>query len=118
MPDSKITIFHNPGCGTSRNVLKAIKDAGLEPMIVPYLDRGWTLAQLKSLLKEMNARPRDILRARGTNAEELGLTNESVTDDEILAAMVKHPILVNRPIVQTPKGTKLCRPAETVAELL
>lgn len=118
MPHPTITIFHNPGCGTSRNVLKAIKDAGHEPTIVPYLERGWTLAQLKALLKEMKARPRDILRVKGTNAEELGLTAASVTDDAILAAMVKYPILVNRPIVQTPKGTKLCRPAEEVAQIL
>ncbi len=118
MPDRTITIFHNPGCGTSRNVLKAIKDAGFEPKVVPYLEHGWTLPQLKALLKEMKATPRDILRVRGTNAEELGLTEDSVTDGDILAAMVKHPILVNRPIVQTAKGTKLCRPAETVAEVL
>ena len=118
MPDQTITVFHNPGCGTSRNVLKAIKDAGLEPKVVPYLERGWTIPQLKSLLKEMKANARDILRVKGTNAEELGLTKDSVTDDEILAAMVKHPILVNRPIVQTAKGTKLCRPAELLAELL
>ena len=118
MPDQTITIFHNPGCGTSRNVLKAIKDAGFEPTIVPYLQRGWTLAQLKTLLKDMKATPRDILRVRGTNAEDLGLTQDSATDDAILAAMVTHPILVNRPIVQTSKGTKLCRPAEIIAELL
>ncbi len=118
MSDQSITIFHNPGCGTSRNVLKAIKDAGHAPMIVPYLERGWTLAVLKTLLKDMNARPRDLLRARGTSAEELGLTQPTATDDEILAAMIAHPVLVNRPIVVTAKGTRLCRPAEVLAEIL
>ena len=85
---------------------------------MPYLERGWTVPQLKSLLKEMGAKARDILRTKGTNAEELGLTKDSVADDDILAAMVRHPVLVNRPIVQTSKGTKLCRPPELVTELL
>ena len=113
-----ITIFHNPACGTSRNTLAAIRDAGHEPKVVEYLKAGWTKPQLKQLLKDMAAKPRDILRVRGTPAEELGLTDPKTTDEAILDAMVAHPILVERPIVVTPKGTKLCRPSETVQQLL
>ena len=113
-----ITIFHNPACGTSRNTLAAIREAGHEPKVVEYLKTGWTKPQLKPLLKDMGAKARDILRVRGTPAEELGLTDPKTTDEAILDAMVAHPILVERPIVVTPKGTKLCRPSETVQQLL
>ncbi|MDB5414129.1 MAG: arsC [Rubritepida sp.] len=113
-----ITIFHNPSCGTSRNVLAAIRAAGHEPKVVEYLKAGWTKPQLTELLAAMQATPRDILRAKGTPAAELGLLEPDVTDDRILDAMVAHPILVNRPIVVTPKGTTLARPSETVLDFL
>lgn len=116
--DSQVTIFHNPACGTSRNVLGLIEGAGVTPEIVLYLKTGWTKTQLKSLLRTMKARPRDILRRRGTPAEELGLLAADVSDEAILDAMVAHPVLVERPIVVTPRGAKLCRPAEAVKDLL
>ena len=116
--DSPVTIFHNPNCGTSRNTLAMIKDAGHAPNVVEYLKAGWTQPQLEALLARMSKRPRDILRARGTPAEELGLLKDGVSDDAILAAMVAHPILVERPIVETVKGVRLCRPAEKVLEIL
>jgi len=118
MSKSPVTIFHNPACGTSRNVVTAVKEAGYEPEVVEYLKAGWTKAQLKDLLKQMGKSPRDILRERGTNAEALGLTSPSASDDQILDAMVADPILVNRPIVVTPKGAALCRPVDTVFTLL
>jgi arsenate reductase (glutaredoxin) len=113
-----ITIYHNPDCGTSRNALAAIRAAGHEPEVVEYRKTGWTRPQLEQLLAAMGAGPRDILRDRGTPAAELGLLDPSASDDQILDAMTAHPILVNRPIVVTPKGARLCRPAETVQELL
>lgn len=113
-----ITIFHNPACGTSRNALAMIRAAGYEPTVVHYLDTGWTLAQLRQLLHAMAARPRDILREKGTPAAELGLLDPGISEDRILDAMVTLPILVNRPIVVTPKGVKLARPSEVVLELL
>lgn len=118
MSESDITIFHNPACGTSRNALAMIRETGVEPTVVEYLKTGWTADQLKGLLKVMGKRPRDILRVRGTPAEELGLTDSSVPDDKIIAAMVAHPILVERPIVQTPKGARLGRPVDVVREIL
>lgn len=113
-----ITIYHNPNCGTSRNALAMIEAAGYQPTVVLYLKTGWTRPQLEDLLKAMGARPRDILREKGTPAAELGLTDPAADDDRILDAMVAHPILVNRPIVATPKGAKLCRPSEAVLDLL
>ena len=113
-----ITIFHNPACGTSRNTLQAIRDSGEEPTVVEYLKAGWTKAQLKELLAKMGKSPRDVMRVRGTPAEALGLTDPAASDDQILEAMVAHPILVNRPIVVTPKGAALCRPSEEVFTLL
>lgn len=118
MSKSSVTIFHNPACGASRNTLQALKDAGQEPEVVEYLKAGWTKAQLKDLFKQMGKSPRDVLRVRGTPAEELGLTDPSASDDKILDAMVAHPILVERPIVVTPKGAALCRPVDTVFTLL
>jgi arsenate reductase len=117
MAKDAITIFHNPNCGTSRKVLAALRERGAEPTVIEYLKTGWTRPQLQGLLKAMNARPRDILRTRGTPAEALGITPES-SDDKILAAMAAEPILVERPIVVTPKGTALCRPAEKLEALL
>lgn len=113
-----IAIFHNPVCGTSRNALAMIQAAGYEPAVVEYLEAGWTREQLVHLLSEMHAAPRDILREKGAPAAELGLLDPNVSDDMLLAAMVEHPILVNRPIVVTPKGVRLCRPSEAVLELL
>ena len=113
-----ITVFHNPACGTSRNALAAIRAAGHEPTVVEYLKAGWTRAQLEDLLAAMGPKPRDDLRGKGTPASELGLLDPAVSDGEILDAMVAHPILVNRPIVATPKGVRLARPSEAVLELL
>ena len=118
MSDFPVTVFHNPACGTSRNVVAAVKEAGYEPKVVEYLKTGWTKDQLKDLLAQMQASPRDILRTKGTPAEELGLTDPAATDEAILDAMVAHPILVNRPIVVTPKGAALARPSEAVFDLL
>ena len=118
MSDFPITIYHNPACGTSRNTLAMIRAAGYEPTVVEYLQAGWTRPQLEELLTSMGARPRDILREKGTPAAELGLLDPVTTDDQILDAMVQHPILVNRPIVVTPKGVKLSRPSEAVLDLL
>lgn len=118
MTDFPITIFHNPACGTSRNTLGLIRAAGYEPTVVEYLQAGWTRAQLGELLAAMQARPRDVLREKGTPAAELGLLDPNATNDQILDAMVEHPILVNRPIVVSPKGVKLARPSEAVLDLL
>ncbi len=113
-----ITIFHNPGCGTSRNTVAMVEAAGYRPEVVEYLRAGWTRPQLLDLLDAMQAGPRDILRDKGTPAAELGLLADDTCDEAILAAMVEHPILVNRPIVVTPKGARLCRPSEAVFALL
>jgi arsenate reductase (glutaredoxin) len=113
-----ITIYHNPDCGTSRNTLAMIEAAGYAPAVVEYRKTGWTRPKLDELLTAIGAQPRDLLREKGTPAAELGLLDPAATAEAILAAMVDHPILVNRPIVVTPKGTKLCRPSEAVLSLL
>jgi len=113
-----ITIYHNPDCGTSRNALAMIEAAGYAPIVVDYLKTGWTRGQLQDLFAAMGVRPRDAMREKGTPAAELGLLDPEVSDDEIIDRMVEHPILVNRPIVVTPKGTKLCRPSEVVFTLI
>ena len=118
MAKDEITIFHNPGCGTSRNVLAAIRAAGKEPKVVEYLKAGWTEAQLRDLFQRMGVKPRDLLRVRGTPAEDLGLTKPGVADAAIVRAMAREPILVERPIVVTRKGAALCRPAERLEALL
>jgi arsenate reductase len=118
MSDFPITIFHNPACGTSRNTVAMVQAAGYAPDVVEYLQVGWTRPHLESLLAAMGAKPRDILRDKGTPAAELGLLDDDVDDETILDAMVEHPILVNRPIVVTPKGVKLARPSEAVLDLL
>ena len=118
MSDFPITIYHNQNCGTSRNALAMIRTAGYSPTVVEYLTAGWTRPQLERLLLAMHARPRDVLREKVPPAAELGLLEANVTGDQILDAMIAHPILVNRPIVVTPKGTLLCRPSERVFELL
>lgn len=113
-----VTIYHNPACGTSRNTLAAIRAHGVEPTVVEYLKTGWTQPQLKDLLAKTGLGARDILRVRGTPAEELGLTRPGASEAAILKAMTEHPILVERPIVVTPKGAALCRPADKVEALL
>lgn len=115
---SDITIFHNPGCGTSRNTLALLREKGLEPSVVEYLKAGWTEPQLKALFEKMGVSPRDALRVRGTDAEARGLTDPSASDAAILKAMTENPVLVERPIVVTPKGAALCRPADRVFALL
>ncbi|MDR3512033.1 MAG: arsenate reductase (glutaredoxin) [Caulobacteraceae bacterium] len=115
---AKVTIYHNPNCGTSRNTLAAIRAAGIEPEVVEYLKVGWTRPQLEKLFKAMGMTPREVLRVRGTPAESLGLTAPAATDGQILDAMVAEPILVERPIVVTPKGAALCRPTDKVQALL
>lgn len=113
-----VVIHHNPDCGTSRNALAIIEAAGYAPTVVEYLRTGWTRAHLQSLLAVMGVGPRDILREKGTPAAELGLLEDGVSDDALLDAMIAHPVLVNRPIVATPKGVALCRPSEIVLTLL
>ena len=113
-----ITIYHNPNCGTSRNALAIIRAAGYEPEVVEYLKAGWTIARLSALLQDMGLSARDLMREKGTPAADLGLLADDVSSDAILEGMVQHPILVNRPIVVTPLGTKLCRPSEVVLGLL
>jgi arsenate reductase len=113
-----ITIYHNPNCGTSRNTVAMVQAAGYDPTVVEYLKAGWTRPLLDDLLARTGATPRELLREKGTPAAELGLLAAGVTDAAILAAMVEHPILVNRPIVVTPKGAALCRPSERVLDLL
>ena len=113
-----VTIHHNPACGTSTRVLALIRQAGIEPEIVEYLQTGWTRPQLQGLLAAMGLTARDVLRVRNSPAEEMGLTDPAVSDDALIEAMIAHPVLVNRPIVVTPKGTILARPEETVLPLL
>jgi arsenate reductase len=113
-----VVIYHNPTCGTSRNVLAMLRKAGHEPVVIPYLETGWTRAQLLGLFAAAGLTPRDALRTKGSPAAELGLLDKGVTDEALIAAMVAHPVLVNRPIVCSPKGVRLCRPAETVRDLL
>ena len=113
-----ITIYHNADCGTSRNVLEIIRQSGVEPDVVQYLQRGWTRELLAGLLAAAGLTPREALRTSKSPAEELGLTDPTVDDSILFEAMLKHHILVNRPIVVTKKGTALCRPSEKVFDLL
>jgi arsenate reductase len=117
-PDFPVTIFHNPACGTSRNVVAMVKAAGYAPTVVEYLKAGWTADQLRDLAARAGLSLRDLLREKGTPAAELGLLGAEVGEDRLVEAMVAHPILVNRPLVVTPKGVGLCRPSETVLDLL
>lgn len=117
-PEFPITIYHNPDCGTSRNALAMIEAAGYAPTVIEYRQVGWTRALLAELVAATGATPRELLREKGTPAAELGLSNLGRSDEAILKAMVEHPILVNRPIVVTPKGAALCRPSEVVLDLL
>lgn len=113
-----ITIYHNPKCGTSRNVLDMIRASGEEPVIIEYLQNPPSREKLVALLDAMKIAPRDLLREKGTPYAELGLGDTKWTDDELIDFMIAHPILINRPIVETPRGTRLCRPSELVLDLL
>lgn len=113
-----ITIYHNPDCGTSRNTLAMIRAAGYEPLVVEYLKTGWTRELIETLLRDTGMTVRELMREKGTPAAELGLLDEGTKDAAIIDAMLTHPILVNRPIVATPLGVKLCRPSEVVLTLL
>ncbi|HEV2363259.1 MAG TPA: arsenate reductase (glutaredoxin) [Caulobacteraceae bacterium] len=115
---AEVTIFHNPACSTSRKVLVALRARGPEPTVVEYLKTGWRRDQLERLFRRMNVTPRQALRVRGGRAEELGLTEPWVTDDQILEAMTSEPVLVERPIVVTDKGAAIVRPPEKLAELM
>jgi arsenate reductase len=116
MPD--ITIYHNPDCGTSRNTLALIRNSGSEPDIIAYLQSPPSKERLLGLLRDMKLGARDLLRQKGTPYDELGLGDSKWTDDELVDAMLAHPILINRPIVVTPLGTRLCRPSEQVLDIL
>jgi arsenate reductase len=116
--DFPITIYHNPECGASRNALAMILAAGYEPFVYAYLKEGWTRDLLVALLHDTGLTARELMREKGTPAAELGLLEPTATDAAILDAMLAHPILVNRPIVATPLGVKLCRPSEVVLSLL
>ena len=113
-----VVIHHNPKCGTSRNVLAAVQEAGHTPVVIEYLKTGWTRGQLFGLFAAAGMTPRQALREKEPLAAELGLLADSADAEQIVAAMVEHPVLVNRPIVATPKGVKLCRPMELVGSLL
>lgn len=113
-----IVIHHNPDCGTSRNVLAILRAAGEEPVVIEYLKEGWTRPQLLALFAAAGLTSRSALRETKSPAEALGLLEPGVPDDTLLNAMIEHPVLVNRPIVCTPKGVRLCRPSETVLDLL
>ena len=113
-----VVIHHNPDCGTSRNVLAFLRASGTEPVVIDYLKEGWTRPQLLALFAAAGLTPREALRVTKSPARELGLLEEGVSDETILDAMLNNPILVNRPIVCTANGTRLCRPSETVFDLL
>lgn len=113
-----VTIYHNPDCGTSRNTLALIRHAGIEPTVIEYLKTPPARAELLELIGQAMLHPRDALRQKGTPYAELGLDDPGITDDAIIDAMLAHPILINRPFVVTPLGTRLCRPSEIVLDIL
>jgi arsenate reductase len=113
-----VIIYHNPQCGTSRNTLGLIRNAGIEPHVIEYLKTPPTRLLLRQLVARMGASVREVIREKGTPFQELGLDNPALSDDELLDAMMAHPILINRPIVVTPIGVRLCRPSETVLDIL
>ena len=118
MSSFRVVIHHNPDCGTSRNVLGIVYAAGYEPTVIEYLKEGWARPQLLALFAAAGITAREALRVARSPAEEMELTAADVSDEALLHAMTRHPILVNRPIVCTPKGVRLCRPSETVLNLL
>lgn len=113
-----VIIYHNPDCGTSRNVLAMIRNAGVEPHVIEYLKSPPSRAMLEALIARMDIPTRDLLREKGTPYAELGLSDPALSDDDLLDAMVAHPILMNRPVVVSPKGVRLCRPSELALDLL
>jgi arsenate reductase (glutaredoxin) len=113
-----VIIYHNPQCGTSRNTLGLIRNAGIEPHIIEYVKTPPTRLLLRQLIERMGVSVRDAIREKGTPYAELGLGDPSLSDDQLLDAMIAHPILINRPIVVTPLGVRLCRPSETVLDIL
>jgi arsenate reductase len=113
-----VVIHHNPDCGTSRNVLAIIRASAEQPVVIEYLETGWTRPQLVALFAAADLSPRAALRTTRSPAEELGLTDPSVSDEALLGAMLAHPVLVNRPIVCSPRGVRLCRPSGRVLDLL
>lgn len=113
-----VAIYHNPNCGTSRNTLAMIRASGEDPVVVDYLTVGWSPDLLRSLAAQMGMPIKALVREKGTPAGELGLLEDDASDDQIISAMIAHPVIVNRPIVATSKGTRLCRPSEMVFELL
>jgi arsenate reductase len=113
-----VIIYHNPQCGTSRNTLGLIRNAGIEPHIVEYVKTPPTRLLLRQLIARMGVSVRDVLREKGTPFQELGLGDPSLTDDQLLDSMMAHPILINRPIVVSPMGVRLCRPSEAVLDIL
>jgi len=115
---SGATIWHNPACGTSRNTLAMIRATGIEPIIVEYLETPPSRAKLVELIRGAGLTPRALLRQKGTPYAELGLADAALGDDALIDAMLAHPILINRPLVETPLGTRLCRPSEVVLEIL
>ena len=118
MTDFPVTVFHNPACGTSRNVLEMVRAAGHEPEVIEYLKTGWTADQLRGLFAEAGLTPREALREKEALGAAPELLEAGAGDAAILAAMAEHPVLVQRPIVKTPKGAALCRPSERVFDLL
>ena len=116
--NSAITIYHNPACGTSRNVLGLIRNSGVEPTIIHYLETPPDRAQLERLIADLGMPVRELLRQKGTPYADLGLDDPQLDDAALIAAMLQHPLLINRPIVVTPLGTRLCRPSERVLEIL
>lgn len=115
---SSITVYHNPRCGTSRAVLEIIRQADFQPHIVEYLKTPLSRAELVDLLERAGLKPRELLREQGTLFDELNLADPALSDDAIIDAMIAHPILINRPIVVTPQGVRLCRPADVVRDIL
>ncbi len=113
-----ITIYHNPACGTSRNVLALIRNSGAEPHVIEYLKTPPSRTELVDLIARMGIPVRDVIREKGTPYADLGLADPALSDDQLLDAMLAHPILINRPIVVTPLGVKLCRPSEAVLDIL
>ncbi|GAC1346174.1 MAG: arsenate reductase (glutaredoxin) [Bradyrhizobium sp.] len=113
-----VTIYHNPACGTSRNTLAMIRQSGVEPEVIEYLKSPPSRARLVELIRAMGIPVRALLREKGTPYAELGLADPNWSDDQLIDFMIAHPILINRPVVVTPKGTRLCRPSETVLDLL
>ncbi|MGO4386698.1 arsenate reductase (glutaredoxin) [Microvirga sp. 2YAF29] len=113
-----VVIYHNPQCGTSRNALGLIRNAGIEPHVIEYLKTPPTRMLLRQLIARLGLSARDVIREKGTPYHELGLGDPSLSDDDLLDAMMEHPVLINRPIVVTPLGVRLCRPSENVIDIL